>query len=118
MILTEQVFSQAVLLAGELEDKQEALLKMLCGAATASLSARLRDGIAPEDCRADFVAAASLFALAALNEAVEGDRITQFTGGDVTLKTAGGGAASNCLRYQAQMIIGPYLKDRFTFREV
>lgn len=103
MILNEQVFSQAMLLAGELEDQQEALLKTLCGAATTSLSARLRDGIAPEDCRADFIAAASLYALAALNEA----------GG-----VQSGSAASNCLRYQAQMIIGPYLKDRFTFREV
>ena len=108
MILNEQVFSQAMLLAGELEDQQEALLKTLCGAATTSLSARLRDGIAPEDCRADFVAAASLFALAALNEAGVPERATQ----------SGSSAASNCLRYQAQMIIGPYLKDRFTFREV
>ena len=108
MILNEQVFSQAMLLAGELEDQQEALLKTLCGAATVSLSARLRDGIAQEDCRADFIAAASLYALAALNEAGGADRAAR----------SGGSAASNCLRYQAQMIIGPDLKDQFAFLEV
>ena len=118
MTLTEQTFTQAMLLAGVLEPKQEALLKLLCSAATTSLSARLRDGIAPEDCRADFVAAASLYALAALHEAKDADRIEQFSAGDLTVRTGKGDAASNCLRYQAQIIITPYLKDRFTFREV
>ena len=116
MILAEQVFSQAMLLAGELEDKQEALLKILCGAATASLSARLRDGIAPEDCRADFVAAASLFALAALNEAQDPNQVEEFKAGDLTVKQGSRkDAASRCLHNQAELMITPYLKDRFAF---
>jgi hypothetical protein len=36
----------------------------------------------------------------------------------VTIRTGSGDAASNCLRYQAELIITPYLKDRFAFREV
>ncbi len=118
MILTEQIFTQAMLMAGELEPKQETMLKMLCRGASASLVPRLREGITPEDCKADFVAAASLFALAALNDVTDESQVRQFSAGDVTVRTGNGDAASNCLRYQAQLIITPYLKDRFSFREV
>ena len=67
MTLTEQVFAQAALLAGELDGRQTNLLRLLCGASASSLTARLREGLTPEDCKADFIAAASLLALAQLN---------------------------------------------------
>ena len=118
MTLTEQVCAQAALLAGQLTQEQNRILDALCTAATVSLTARLREGLTPEDCKADFVAAASLYALAALHEAKDTDRIAQFPAGDVTIRTGSGDAASNCLRYQAELIITPYLKDRFAFREV
>lgn len=118
MILAEQVFTQAMLLAGELEPRREALLKTLCRGATASLIARLRDGITAEDCKADIVAAASLYALAAMNEVGEDGNIQQFSAGDITVRTGNADAASNCLRYQAKWIMAPYLKDSFSFREV
>jgi hypothetical protein len=116
MTLTEQVFAQAVLLAGELDERQRDLLSLLCIASTSSLTARLRDGLNPEDCRADFVAAASLFALAALNEAEDSDRVEEFKAGDLTVKQGGSkDAASRCLYNQAELMITPYLKDRFAF---
>lgn len=118
MSLTEQIYAQALLLAGGLEVKQEMLLRLLCRSAEASLGARLREGLAAEDCKADFVAAASLYALAALSEAGDPEQPEQFTAGDVTLRRRDSGAAANCLRYQAELMIGPYLKDRFTFRGV
>ena len=67
MTLTEQVFAQAALLAGELDGRQTNLLRLLCGASASSLTARLREGLTPEDCKADFIAAASLLALAQLD---------------------------------------------------
>ena len=70
MTLTEQVFAQAALLAGELDGRQTNLLRLLCGASASSLTARLREGLTPEDCKADFIAAASLLALAQLFENV------------------------------------------------
>ena len=118
MILAEQVFTQAMLLAGELEPRREALLKTLCRGATASLVARLREGITAEDCKADIVAAAGLYALAALNEAGDGDPIEQFSAGDITVRTGKTDAASNCLRYQAKWIMAPYVKDNFSFQGV
>ena len=94
------------------------LLKLLCRGAASSLEARLREGLTAEDCKADFVAAASLYALAALSGTSDLDRMEEITAGDVTLKRSGSDAAANCLRYQAELMIGPYLKDRFTFRGV
>ena len=119
MMLKEQVYTQAALLAGQLEGNQSDMLRVLCTAATASLTARLRDGLRPEDCRADFVAAASLYALAALNSVKDGDMLEQVTAGDLTIrKSNSADPASNVLRNQAELMIAPYLKDRFCFRGV
>lgn len=119
MILTEQVYAQAALLAGQLEGNQPDILRALCTAATASLTARLREGLQPEDCKADFVAAASLFALAALNSVRDGTALEQITAGDLTIrKSSTADPASKVLRNQAQLMIAPYLQDRFSFRGV
>ena len=120
MTLTEQVFAQAALLMGELDQRQRDLLNILCVAATRSLTARLREGLTPDDCKADFIAAASLMALAAL-AGVSGEvPVEQITAGDFTIRkgTISYDAASNCLRNQAELMIAPYLKDRFSFRGV
>lgn len=119
MTLKDQVFAQAALLAGQLEGNQGDILSALCTAATASLTARLREGLRPEDCKADFVAAASLFALAALNSVKDGTTLEQITAGDLTVrKSNAADPASNVLRNQAQLMIAPYLKDCFCFRGV
>ena len=115
MTLSEQVYAQAALLAGELSDHQARILNALCMAAAASLTARLREGLRPEDCKADFVAAASLMALAALNGVDENAAAEQITAGDLTIKRGSRDAAANCLRAQAELMITPYLKDHFSF---
>ena len=113
--MTDLVFAQAALLAGQLEQRQTELLKVLCHAAASSLEARLRDGLTAEDCRADFVAAASLYALAALNEAGKTGGMEEFRAGDLTVKRSGMDTSSRCLQRQADLIIQPFLKDRFAF---
>ena len=115
MTLNDQVYAQALLLAGELTDAQTELLKVLSAAVVSSLSARMKDGLTAEDCKADFVASASLYALAALSEAGFDPGLEQVTLGDVTLKRKTGDAAANCLRNQAELMMYPYLKDRFAF---
>ena len=117
MSLKDQVLAQALLLAGELTERQTLVLGALCTASTASLRARLREGLSPEDCKADFIAAASLLALAALGSVAEDEQVEQITAGDFTIRKSGGSrdAASNCLRAQAELMISPYLKDRFAF---
>ena len=114
-MMTDLVFSQAVLLAGPLDEKQTELMKLLCQGAVSALTARLREGLTPEDCRADFVAAASLYALAALNEAAGGEDLKEFRAGDLTVKRSGMDTSSRCLHRQAELIIQPFLKDSFAF---
>lgn len=118
MNLTEQVFAQACLLAGVLEKREQELLRLLCSGAVTSLKSRLRQGLTPEDCRADFVAAASLFALGALSAASDEKNLDEMKIGDVTLKRGNTDTASKCLHSQGELIIAPYLADRFSFRGV
>lgn len=115
MELNDQVYAQALLLAGELNDRQKALLQTFSSAAISSLRARMKDGLTEEDCKADFIASASLHALAALSETGQDPELEQVKLGDVTLKRKNGNAAANCLRNQAELMMYPYLKDRFTF---
>ena len=120
MRLKDQVLAQALLLAGELSERQQLVLGALCTASTASLNARLRDGLTAEDCKADFIAAASLLALAAMASVSEDVPVEQISVGDFSVRkgTVTHDAASNCLRAQAELMIAPYLKDRFSFMEV
>ena len=115
MMLTDAVYAQAVLLTGQLEERQSQLLLVLCRGACSSLAARLREGLTPEDCKADFIAAASLLALAALNGVGEDASVAQITAGDLTIKKGSRDAAANCLRSQAELMLAPYLQDRFSF---
>lgn len=115
MTLKEQVLAQALLLAGELSGHQSQILDALCMASSICLASRLREGLTPDDCKADFIAAASLMALAALNGVDEEKRVEQITAGDLVIKKGSRDAASRCLQSQAELIISPYLKDRFTF---
>ena len=49
MSLAEQIYAQALVMVGSLSPEQDALLRVLCRAAKATLAARLRSGITPED---------------------------------------------------------------------
>ena len=120
MTLKEQVFAQAALLAGDLDGRQTELLKLLCAASAGSLAARLREGLTPEDCKADFIAAASLFALANLNAVGDVSRVEEFKAGDLTVKQSNQSrdVASKCLMNQAELMIAPYMKDGFSFRGI
>ena len=112
MTLTEQIYAQALLLTRDLEKPELPMLEVLCRAAEAGLTAKLRDGITAQDCKADFVAAASLYALAASTE-MELAGVSRLSEEDPTQRRKSADAASCCLRYQAQLLMAPYLKDEF-----
>ncbi len=118
MTLTDQTYAQAALLSGANEPEQEEMLRLLCHSTVVALTARLREGIAPEDCKADFVAAGALYALAALSECDQIANLERLQIGDVTMISGGKSAAARCLRNQANLMMSPYLKDRFSFRGV
>ena len=116
-MMTAQVFSRAAQLAGELDDRQNAVLEALCGVSVSTLNMRLRDGLTPADCETEFVTAAALMALAVMNQTVGDTPVCQIAAGDFTVKKAAASAdvAAACLMKQAQRIMAPYLKDRFAF---
>ena len=118
MTLSKQVFAQALLLAGDLSQQQQRILEALCVASTAALAARLREGLGPDDCKADFIAAASLLSLASMSGVAEDAAVEQITAGDLTIKKGSRDAAANCLRAQAELMITPYLRDNFCFAGV
>lgn len=118
MNLTDQIYAQTLLLIRDLEKKELPMLELLCRSAETSLKAKLRDGIRPEDCKADFVAAASLYALAAATELDGTQTPAGIAAADVTARRKSGDAASCCLRYQAELLIAPYLKDDFVLLSV
>ena len=118
MTVQEQVFAQALTLAGTVDDRQIRLMEVLCRSAVSALRAQLRDGLEPEDCLSDFVSAASLMALAALDGLDEDRGVEQITAGDLTIRKGSKAAAANCLRTQAELMMAPYIKDGFLFRGV
>lgn len=118
MSLTEQINAQALVLIQDSTDVNLSLLEVLCRSAENALRQKLRDGILPEDCKADFVAAASLYALAALSEVDDTAQMEQIQIGDLTMRRGSTDSAACCLRYQAEVMMAPYLKDSFTFMGV
>lgn len=118
MSLTEQIYTQALLLSRDVEDKDHAMLRLLCRAAEVSLREKLREGITAADCKADFIASASMYALAALSDMDEMKAMEQIQAGDLTLRRGSDNAAACCLRYQAEMIMMPFLKDHVVFAGV
>ena len=104
MTIIDQVLNQAELLAGEMDER----LRLLCGVATAILTGQLRDGVAPEDIREEFVTAASLLAFSRWSR---GEDIQEFKAGDLTVKK---GQNAN-LEREALALLGPYLKSGFSF---
>jgi len=138
MSLTEQVYAQAKLMAKDLGEEAEPILEALCASAVATVKQRLRPSVEPEDCLADFITAAAMYALAALNELgavrrqeeiVEGTENTEGVDGlvgeesrgskksteKVTVTTLDTENASSCLRCQAELLMRPYFKQPFVF---
>ncbi len=118
MTLVEQTCAQAVLLAGTVTETQQQLLELYCRSAVTNLTARLQEGLTPDDCKADLVAAGALYALAALSETDELANLQRVQVGDVTLIPGGVSASTRCLRKQADMLISPYCVDNFAFRRI
>ena len=118
MTMSDQIFAQTLLMAGPVEEGEQELLASLCELAQLQLRSRLRPGITPEDCRADFAAAAGLYALAEFDEIRRQREPVSMTLGDVTLRRTSQDPAVTCLRIQADMIMSSFLKDRFAFARV
>lgn len=118
MSIITLVTDQAIRLARADDPGQVDLIHMFCMAAVAELAARLRQGLTPENCKTDFVAAACLYALAAVAETDETLNLQHIQLGDMSVKPGGGENTARCLREQAVKILRPYCVDNFSFQGV
>lgn len=109
--MEELVYAKALELAGPLEERQAAMLRLLCSGAVSSLTGRLKNGVSVEDCQEAFVGAASLYALSGLWES--GGGVQEFRAGDLTVRQVEGRGAG--LRQQADRMLAAFLKDGFSF---
>lgn len=118
MITADMVCSQVLPLAGELSHQQQILLSLLCQGIVSSMNAQLREGTTSRDCPQDFLAAGTLYALAALSDMDDTNQLEMFQAGDLTLRKHKEGTASAAMYRQAQAIMAPHVRDSFSFRGV
>ena len=117
MTLKAQIYTRALALTGELSMQKARLLELLCGTSSIALESMLRDGVTPNDCMSDFLIAAAMMAVAALIDATGDTPQEQIEVGDFSVQKSAVShdAASAVLMKQAELIMAPYLKDRFAF---
>ena len=115
MTLVEEVCARAKILAPRLNEENQPMLEAVCQSAVASLTARLRENLTVEDCKEEFVTAASMLALSAMSRVSDLDQLEQITAGDLTLRRGSGNMAAECLRSQAELLMAPHVKDPFVF---
>ena len=115
MTLIDEVYAQARAMDPRVKGENQVILEALCRSAAVSLKARLRDELTVEDCKADFVTAASLLALSAMPRMEDPEQLEMITAGDLTLRLKNGDQSLASLRSQAEQLIAPYVKDPFVF---
>lgn len=90
------------------------LLSALCTAAEDDLGRKLKDGMRPEDCGGSFACAAALLAAAGFLPCRGGGDVEQFSAGDVSVRTGGGGQVCEmaaAMRRQAASMMAGYCGD-------
>ena len=94
------------------------MLEVVCKATVASLEARLREDVTPQDCLSDFVTAAGMYAVAAMYEIGDFSQVEQLTAGDLTLRKRDTKGPADLLRSQAEQMMAPHLRPGFAFMGV
>ena len=107
--MKERILELALAASGEGADR--ALLEPLCLAAEGTWLARLREGVAPEDCGEALPCAAAFTAAADL--AAGGDGVASFSAGDISVRLEGGGeraGRAESLRQAAERLMEPFVR--------
>lgn len=107
--MKERILELALAASGEGADR--ALLEPLCLAAEGAWLARLREGVAPEDCGEALPCAAAFTAAADL--AAGGGGVASFSAGDISVSLEGGGdrvRRAQGLRLAAERLMEPYVR--------
>ncbi len=100
------------LLGGTADEGRKTAVAAVCEAARAEMTARLLNGVTPEDIGETFVTACGLLAISMCIESGNGD-VASFKAGSVavTRKGGSGGISAASLRRQAEEMLKAYLAD-------
>lgn len=117
--MTEEIMSlcRAMGVSAEREELLLPLIRAVCEL----LAARLKAGIAPEDCGPAFPLAVAMIAIDRLSGMTGGGgEVTSFTAGELTIrKEAGSSGQNRTLSVQAEELLAPWLRNTgFLFQEV
>ena len=112
--MTDEICTIAAVFAG-VGENEEPTLEKLCGAAETELRARLRRGIAPEDCRGSFICAAAMLAASHYIAARSATPYKSFTVGEVTVTSGGENRSASELRTQAELLMRPFCTGALGF---
>lgn len=95
------------------QEISETALMTLCGAASAQLKARLREGVSAAEIKEQFVTAAGMLALAMYIASEDTPAVSSFRAGNLSVgcRAGGGEATAASLRKQAENILAAYLQD-------
>ena len=117
MATTDEIYAIAAVFSPVQEGGAQDALPALCAAAEAELTARLRPGIGPEDCRESFLCAAAMMAAAALLSGGMG-AVSAFSVGSVSVQTGSAARTAADLRTQAALLMRPFCRGGFSFAGV
>lgn len=118
MSYTDEIFSMAQVFTGELSEGEQGVLRTVCEAAQAELTARLRPDVSPEDCGKSLISAACWLAIAIFSAGRQPAEISSFTAGELSLTFGASGTGAECLRTQAELIMSPYISGGFSVKGV
>lgn len=115
--MTERILALARQMCGA--EEEDALLEALCHASEAAWTARLKAGIAAEDCEEALLCAAAFTAAADYLEGQDGG-IASFTAGEISVKKrSGGNSGAEAMRKTAERLMVPYAGEaQFAFKGV
>lgn len=113
MAMTDEIYTIAAVFAG-VGEKEDRTLAKLCDAAETELTARLRRGIGPGDCRGSFICAAAMLA-ASHYLAARTAGVKSFTVGAVTVTSGGENTDAADLRTQAELLMRPFCTGSLGF---
>ena len=112
---TDEILSVASSFCGG--DKE--ILETLCISAENELTARLKSGSVNEDFKNTFITAAAFLAAAMYYEVSDGDGVTSYSVGNVSVNREGNGVNYKNLRSQTEIMMAPYINDGgFSFKRV
>ena len=115
--MTERILALARQMCGA--EEGDALLEALCRTAESAWTARLKAGVAAEDCGEALLCAAAFTAAADYLGGQDGG-VVSFTAGEISVKKqSGGNSEAEAMRKTAERLMAPYAGEtQFAFKGV